>query len=82
MTLLIAAGLTSIVTTTATVSYGTVYPNGLHLETLRYPTYVSQYPGLRVSSACSCFLAPGRSTVTVTATGPTAVCSHISSPAF
>lgn len=65
-----------IVTTTSTISR-TVYPNGLTLEELPYPTFVSQYPAPRVSSGCSCLLGP-KPTTTRTATGPTDV-SHLPS---
>ncbi|KAI4190778.1 MAG: hypothetical protein L6R41_000552 [Letrouitia leprolyta] len=71
-TTLITAGVTPapvIVTTTSTISR-TVYPNGLTLEQLPFPTFVSQYPAPRVSSGCSCLLGP-KPTTTRTATGPT-----------
>lgn len=71
-TTLITAGVTPppvIVTTTSTISR-TVYPNGLTLEQLPFPTFVRQYPAPRVSSGCSCLLGP-KPTTTRTATGPT-----------
>ncbi|KAI4240591.1 MAG: hypothetical protein L6R40_005079 [Gallowayella cf. fulva] len=73
-TTLVTAGVTPppvIVTTTSTISR-TVYPNGLTLEQLPYPTFVSQYPAPRVSSGCSCLLGP-KPTSTRTATNPTDV---------
>ncbi|CAF9915495.1 MAG: hypothetical protein HETSPECPRED_002507 [Heterodermia speciosa] len=71
-TLVKPAGVTPppvIVTTTSTITRS-VYPNGLTLEELPYPTFVSQYPAPRVSSGCSCLLGP-KPTTTRTATGPT-----------
>ncbi|KAL8933300.1 MAG: hypothetical protein Q9211_005854 [Gyalolechia sp. 1 TL-2023] len=71
-TTLITTGVTPapvVVTTTSTISR-TVYPNGLTLEELPFPTFVSQYPAPRVSSGCSCLLGP-KPTTTLIATGPT-----------
>ncbi|KAI4194674.1 MAG: hypothetical protein LQ350_007637 [Teloschistes chrysophthalmus] len=49
-----------------------VYPGGMTLEELPFPTFVGQYPAPPVSSGCSCLLGP-RPTTTLTATGPTDV---------
>ncbi|KAL8791598.1 MAG: hypothetical protein Q9195_005803 [Heterodermia aff. obscurata] len=82
-TLVKPAGVTPppvIVTTTSTISR-TVYPNGLTLEQLPYPTFISQYPAPRVSSGCSCLLGP-KPTTTRTATGPTDVSTLTALPPY
>ncbi|MCJ1257540.1 hypothetical protein MMC24_005366 [Lignoscripta atroalba] len=40
------------------------YPNGQHIESVSIPTFVSQYPATRISSACTCLSIPTTTTTT------------------